>query len=61
MVAGPVPAGRALLEQAGDAQLVVVGSRRRNALTRGLFGSTSLNLLHHATVPVMLCPFTERE
>ncbi len=51
----------ALVEHAADAQLVVVGSRRRNPLTRGLFGSTSLNLLHHSKVPVVLCPFAEHD
>lgn len=58
VVCGPVKASRALLQDATDAQLVVVGSRRRNALARGLFGSTSLNLLHHSSVPVVLCPFS---
>ncbi|RDH78164.1 universal stress protein [Mycolicibacterium moriokaense] len=38
-----------------DAQLVVVGSRGRNALASAVLGSTSVNLLHHATVPVMVC------
>jgi nucleotide-binding universal stress UspA family protein len=61
LVCGPAKPSRTLLEQATDAQLVVVGSRRRNALTRGLFGSTSLNLLHHSKVTVVLCPFTEDE
>ncbi len=58
LVCGPVKVSHALLQHAEDAQMVVVGSRRRNALARGLFGSTSLNLLHHAKVPVILCPFT---
>jgi nucleotide-binding universal stress UspA family protein len=46
----------ALLQHAADAQLVVVGSRGRNALTSALLGSITLNLLHHSTVPVMVCP-----
>jgi nucleotide-binding universal stress UspA family protein len=56
LVCGPVKPSRALLQHAADAQLVVVGSRRRSALARELFGSTSLNLLHHSKVPVVLCP-----
>jgi nucleotide-binding universal stress UspA family protein len=56
LVRGPVKPSRALLQHAADAQLVVVGSRRRSALARELFGSTSFNLLHHSKVPVVLCP-----
>lgn len=56
LVCGPEKPSRALLQHAEDAQLVVVGRRRRNVLARGLFGSTSLNLLHHSKVPVVLCP-----
>jgi len=37
------------------AQLVVVGSRGRNALSSAVLGSTALNLLHHSTVPVVVC------
>jgi nucleotide-binding universal stress UspA family protein len=47
----------ALMFQPTQAQLVVVGSRRRNPLARGLLGSTSLELLHHSKIPVVLCPF----
>lgn len=45
---------RALLSHAAGAQLVVVGSRGRNALAGLLLGSTSMNLLHHSQVPVMV-------
>ncbi|ULE33415.1 universal stress protein [Mycobacterium sp. IDR2000157661] len=45
----------ALLRHAAEAQLVVLGSRRHNALAGAVLGSTSLNLLHHCPVPVMLC------
>lgn len=47
----------ALLHQidVDSAQLVVVGSRGRNALASAVLGSTALNLLHHSTVPVMVC------
>jgi nucleotide-binding universal stress UspA family protein len=34
---------------------VVVGGRRRAAVLNTLLGSTSLNLLHHCPVPVMVC------
>ncbi|KAA0079513.1 universal stress protein [Mycolicibacterium sp. P9-64] len=60
LIGEPAKPSQSLLLHAVGAQLVVVGSRRRNALTRGLFGSTSLNLLHHCKVPVMLCPFDEQ-
>ncbi|MDH6198278.1 nucleotide-binding universal stress UspA family protein [Mycobacterium frederiksbergense] len=51
----PASPGKALLRHADDAQLMVVGSRGRNALAGVLLGSTSLNLLHHSPVPVMIC------
>ncbi|GAT12797.1 universal stress protein [Mycolicibacterium novocastrense] len=40
---------------ADGAQLLVVGSHRKPALTSAILGSTALNLLQHATVPVMVC------
>ena len=45
----------ALLRHAKDAQLIVVGSRGRGLLAGAVLGSTSLNLLHHSGVPVMIC------
>ncbi|MGV0812300.1 universal stress protein [Mycolicibacterium boenickei] len=51
----PDSPGKALLKHVPDAGLVVVGSRGRNALAGVLLGSTSLNLLHHSPVPVMIC------
>ncbi|MGE2733935.1 universal stress protein [Mycolicibacterium vaccae] len=48
-------AAQAVLDQSGDAQMVVVGTRGRNALASTLLGSTSLNLLQHSALPVMLC------
>lgn len=51
----PEAATKALLRHAGEAQLVVVGGRRRAAVLNTLLGSTSLNLLHHCPVPVMVC------
>jgi nucleotide-binding universal stress UspA family protein len=47
--------GRALLDRLEGAQLVVVGNRGRPALTAAVLGSTSLNMLHHAAVPVVVC------
>ncbi|MCA1008359.1 universal stress protein [Rhodococcus hoagii] len=48
-------AGRTLLEYAGQARFVVVGSRGRSRISGALLGSTSQNLLHHAPCPVMIC------
>lgn len=48
-------AGQALLRHAADAQLVVVGNRGRGLLAGTLLGSTSLNMLHHSPVPVLVC------
>lgn len=45
---------RSLIDQARDAQLVVVGSRGRSAVTGMLLGSTSQQLLHHAPCPVAI-------
>ncbi len=51
----PHGASEALLRHVTDSQLVVVGNRGRNLLTGTLLGSTSLNMLHHCPVPVMVC------
>lgn len=51
----PGAAGHALLGHLDHAQLVVVGNRGRAALTAAVLGSTSLNMLHHSEVPVMVC------
>ncbi|WP_454792144.1 universal stress protein [Mycolicibacterium lutetiense] len=51
----PDSPGKALLKHVEDSGLVVVGSRGRNALAGVFLGSTSLNLLHHSPVPVMIC------
>lgn len=49
-------AGRVILDNAVGAQLIVVGARTRGTMSRVLLGSTVLNLLHHAPVPIVLCP-----
>ena len=46
---GPVPT---LVDLSKDAQMVVAGCRGRNALRRGLLGSVSTGLIHHAHCPV---------
>lgn len=53
----PTKPEAALLHQieVDHAQLVVVGSRGRSALASAVLGSTALKLLHHSTVPVMVC------
>lgn len=43
---------RALAQNIGDAQLLVVGSRGRGGLTRMVLGSVSHAMLHHAQCPV---------
>ncbi|GFG50345.1 universal stress protein [Mycolicibacterium agri] len=47
----------ALLDRgkADRAQLIVVGNRGRNPLTSAVLGSTTLNLLQHSPIPVMVC------
>ena len=46
---------RALLQRLDGAQIVVVGSRGHSPLAAVMLGATSLNMLHHAPVPVVVC------
>lgn len=49
--ATPLPT---LIDASKDAQLIVVGSRGQGAWRRGLLGSTSTGLIHHAHCPVAI-------
>jgi nucleotide-binding universal stress UspA family protein len=64
-VAGSVPittrlvagdARRALVAEAGDAALVVVGSRGLGGVSAAVLGSVGTYLLHHAPCPVEVVP-----
>jgi nucleotide-binding universal stress UspA family protein len=46
--------GPALIRSAAGAQLAVLGSRGSDRLRSALLGSTGLQLLHHATCPVLI-------
>jgi len=47
-------AGRALVEHAEGARMLVVGSARRGAMKRAVLGSVSEYCLRHAPVPVVV-------
>ncbi|MCV7229591.1 universal stress protein [Mycolicibacterium komossense] len=49
-------ASRVILDHADGAQFVVVGNRGRGSLASAILGSTGLSLLHHSSVPVIVCP-----
>ncbi len=53
---GPV---NAVLEHAGAASLIVVGSRGLGRFGRAVLGSTSRQLAHHAPCPLVVIPPTE--
>lgn len=46
---------RTLISHSQNAQLVIVGNRGRSLLSSAFFGSTTLNLLHHSKVPLVVC------
>jgi nucleotide-binding universal stress UspA family protein len=50
-------AGSVLLEEAGGAALIVVGSRGRSDFAGMLLGSVSHQVLHHASCPVTVVPY----
>lgn len=45
-----------LTRSSADADLVVVGTRSAGALSRGVLGSVSASVLHHAHCPVVVVP-----
>lgn len=55
------PAARALLETARGADLLVVGSRGRGGFMGLLLGSTSHQVVTHATCPVVVVPMAPEE
>ncbi|GAB2485479.1 universal stress protein [Streptosporangium sandarakinum] len=48
------PAARRLVELSADAELVVIGSRGRNAPARSVIGSTASAVAAHARAPVLI-------
>lgn len=55
------PAARALLETARGADLLIVGSRGRGGFMGLLLGSTSHQVVTHATCPVVVVPMHDGE
>jgi len=54
LVALPGPAAKALIEQAKDADLLVVGHRGRGGFKSAVLGSVGLHCVLHATCPVTI-------
>ena len=50
--------GAALLQHSDGAQLAVVGNHWRSTIASVALASTSLHLLHHSTIPVLVCHAT---
>ena len=48
-----------LLDQAKDAEMIVVGNRGRGGFTSLLLGSVSSQVVHHASCPVVVVPSPE--
>ena len=48
----------AILDAAGrlDSDLIVIGSRGLRGFSATVLGSTSSNVLHHATIPTLVIP-----
>jgi nucleotide-binding universal stress UspA family protein len=56
LVVAESPAGPALIDNAHDAELIVVGRRGRGAVKSLVLGSVSSYVLQHATCPVLVVP-----
>jgi nucleotide-binding universal stress UspA family protein len=56
------PTAETILSVAKDesADLIIVGSHGRSALTRVLLGSISTELVHHSTIPLLVVPMPGR-
>jgi nucleotide-binding universal stress UspA family protein len=54
-------AGDALVAEAADAELLVVGSSGKSGLTSALLGSVSRHVVSHASCPVVVVKAAERE
>lgn len=54
------PAAGAILDASGDAELIVVGSHGKGALSAVFLGSVAHSVAHHATCPVLLVPAGDR-
>ncbi len=50
------PAGHAIVDNAGDAELIVVGRRGLGAVRSFVLGSVSGYVVQHATCPVLVVP-----
>jgi nucleotide-binding universal stress UspA family protein len=53
-------AAKVLVERADNASMLVVGSGRKNALSRALMGSVSEYCVRHSPAPVVVVPDPER-
>jgi len=51
-----LPAKQAILEEAEkrEADLIVMGSHRHSVLADAMLGTTTLKVLHHSTIPVLV-------
>jgi nucleotide-binding universal stress UspA family protein len=56
VIEGPVVDGLLDAVNASGATLIVIGSHGRGGIARAILGSVTEDLLHHATVPVLVVP-----